>query len=346
MSTDDWFSKQDKDCAEEYLREAKNALANLRDQNGWHESDLNAWYECAEVFQKVHRYIDQVCDKMMRSRLELSETVKDMCAEAWIGDYYCRLHALSISGPKAIEYDSHRLIHKDISNLEAEIKSYRIHHLGIWNQLQYMYDQWSEEWRNQSLKDEADELQAHMLYARMKYSLWVLAPIFLERGGQWLQKLELERRKKVSQSLIYRIENYIRRLRLVAFLLKTRGWIDRFFDGLRAWLEFLLFRISKGLLSSFLLYVIVPIIAFGLFYAWKGWVCIENAGNPITLPPQYRVWYSIFFSVMVFTGSEPGQLTSCPGNLFMYASMAVESLIAFIVIAVVIGYIINRLSSR
>ena len=341
MSNDDWFSQQDKDCTKEILRTALNNLNALRDCDHWHDSDVDTWSEGAVLFQKVHRYVDRLCIGQKRKRQELPETVKDICVDAWIGDYYCRLHALRLSGPETLEYDSHRIIRKDISLLETEIKSYWILHERIWNTLQNKYDQWSEEWRTQGWKEEADELQSHMLQARMKYRLWVLAPRLVGRGGRWLQKRELERRKKVSRSLAQQSQYSGRRLSLV-----TQNWGIRFFDALRAWLEYRLFRIGKGLLSPLLVYVALPIFIFGLLYTLKGWVCIDRGGEIAALPPRYRFWYSLLFSTLVFTGSEPGQLTSCPGHAGMYTLMAIESLGAFIIIAVIIGYLVNRLSSR
>lgn len=124
-------------------------------------------------------------------------------------------------------------------------------------------------------------------------------------------------------------KTWTRRLRALAGMMSTS-------------VELMLDQATVGILWSVLL-MIALLVLFAFLYDWSGGIMFED-GLPI--PSGVRGFlYALYFSVFVFTGTEPGALTTT-GQFPITGLMVLESIFAFVFTVVVIGYVVNRLSSR
>jgi hypothetical protein len=297
-------------------------------------SNQIAWSKVSVHYQQVVNHLDTCYSDCKKERTELPELMKEVCAWSLINACHARLLHMRVEDPEMLHYDEPSRVNREVNKLEWEIKSYAIGRRWIWNALQSVYDQWAEERRTAGLKNEADELQYHMLKARMKYRMWCLFAPFL---NHW-------------EGLIRTIIRSSGRLdRMIPGPLKAVWkWIVDLENALRASLEWSLYLVGKGLVWPFVVFVLLPILVCALVYDRNGWVCQldGNQAGPVLPPESLRFAYSLYFSIFVFTGSEPGAVTACLGHPVMALWMAGEAIFAYVFMVVVIGYLVNRLSSR
>ena len=268
------------------------------------------WGDGARYYTEAIRLLDRKhgVEQPTDRGAKLAEEEKTAALERWIGYLHCKIEMMR-ADTETLFYDMGKELGKEIKKVEKEIDRYRIRNrVYLWNTLLRTYDRWGEDRRNAGMKYEADELQYYMLKARMRRERWRI---------HW-QKSPLP------------------------------SPVSAVSDFLRAWIEWMLYRIGKGLFWPFLLFMICPIVLFALLYHWSGGIRLEgnNLESPDHLPSGLQgFWYCLYFSVFVFTGSEPGALTTC-GDPAITGLMALEAMLAYIFMVVVIGYLVNRLSSR
>lgn len=104
--------------------------------------------------------------------LKIIEEDKHEALDWWIGYLHCKIEMIRADS-ESLLYDMGEEIGRPIREVEREIKKYRVRNrVYLWDRLLRAYDQWGDERRNQGKKSEADELQHHMLKARMKRDFW------------------------------------------------------------------------------------------------------------------------------------------------------------------------------
>jgi len=98
---------------------------------------------------------------------------------------------------------------------------------------------------------------------------------------------------------------------------------------------------SKSVLRTIIVFILAPILIFAILY-WLSAAVMLNDKGP--LPAGWEGFlYSLYYSIATFTGTEPGDLAPHHAGLWL---TSLEAILAVIFIAVAIGYIVNRLSSR
>jgi hypothetical protein len=337
VPNDNWLSEEQKDRARKLLSiagQSEREAMNMESDPLGLVGDAPRWDKASRQYRRVVGFLDAACRQAGRNRIDLPEDTKQLAVSAWIGRYRCMLHMTRDPDLEIYRYDVGKQIGREIKSLERKIASYQVKHQAhLWNILQGVYDQWGEERRDYGMKYEADELQYHMLKAQMRRERWRLS----SRKSPLLSLVNAARRKWVAP-LRARIPTRIKGI--------ARG-IDDFSSFLHAWVEWALYAIGKGLVWPFILFVALPIVLFAFLYARTDGLRLESGAllpEPFPQGPL-RFWYALYFSVFVFTGSEPGALTTC-GNPTITGLMALEAIFAYIFMVVVIGYLVNRLSSR
>jgi hypothetical protein len=267
----------------------------------------------------------------------------------WIGISYAHLKNDQQAEPSVREYDVSPKIRGQIRRLEGSIRPYRLGKKALYNILQQTYDEWCEEWRTIGMKYEADELQYYLLKARMKWNLFNLAPCLLKLAF-WLEDLGDRFQGSFSKRF--------KRIKGIS------TWIERFFDTFRSIIEWSLYSIGKSLVWPLLLFVVVPILFFTCVYYQSKCVSIRDSqaqavtppacqsdGTPQLVPTAAAAPAPVFidnlaYSIIVFTDSDSGSLSVCANQPYVHRYMAAEALLAYISMLVVVGYLVNRLSSR
>lgn len=134
------------------------------------------------------------------------------------------------------------------------------------------------------------------------------------------------------------------------YYMAVRGGKDKpIFQRLKAFgnatsasIELMLDHATVGILWSVLL-MIAFIVLFAVLYRWSDGIRFDG---DIPLPRGFEGFlYALYFSVFVFTGTGSGALTTTD-QFSIIGLMVLESIVAFIFTVVVIGYVVNRLSSR
>ena len=332
MANDNWLSDEQQEKVQELLNITSQAERDARraesDRLGSAEG-APKWDGVSWRYKEVVEFLDEVCEQEGRARIDLPEDTKQLAVSAWIGCCYCRLQITRNPDLGIYRYDVGKQIGREIKDLEKEIDSYQVRHqASLWNVLQGTYDQWGEARRNYGMKYEADELEYYMLRARMRRERW---RVF---SGYSLLSRVVSVVGKQTTGLRISIPTVIKR---------TTRCVEDFSDFVHAWLDWALYWAVKGLFWPFLLFMIFPIVFFAFLYDRTNSIRFENGTS---VPPGLLgFWYSLYFSVFVFTGSEPGALTTC-GNPTITGLMALEAMFAYVFMVVVVGYLVNRLSSR
>lgn len=168
---------------------------------------------------------------------------------------------------------------------------------------------------------------------------------------QTYNELEIECQDKRMPRTAEVFHRYsIKASRNLYYSLALRGGADKsrserfraFVNALRASVELALDRATIGIFWSILSSIGLILLFAFLYYRTNG-IRFENG---LSLPSGTRgLLYAFYFSVFIFMGSEPGALTT-NGQAIITLLMVLESILAFIFTAVVIGYVVNRLSSR
>ena len=110
---------------------------------------------------------------------------------------------------------------------------------------------------------------------------------------------------------------------------------------IRSLIIYLLDTGGRSLPQAAFYYVVLPVIIFAFLYMGLGAL---NFANGKSLPDGFEgLWYCLFFSIGMFTGTGTGNIT--PHMSFQWLA-SLEAILALILIALAIGYIVNRLSSR
>jgi L-asparagine transporter-like permease len=113
------------------------------------------------------------------------------------------------------------------------------------------------------------------------------------------------------------------------------------FDFLESLILYSLDAASRSVRRTIAVFIALPIVICAVIY----WLCgaiVFDDGSP--LPKGINgLFYSLYYSIATFTGIEPANLAPRCTGLWL---TALEAVLACILIAVAIGYIVNRLSSR
>jgi hypothetical protein len=307
-----------------------NTAETLREEA--QKNGRDGWPQVRYAYENVITYLEKVCLQHNGLARQLDQDSKSDLIVSAVWSCYSLMHT---TDDAHIEmgvmgfYDDNRKIARNVRDLEIRIKSYRYDKKELYNLLQGHYDQWCEEWRGLGKKYEADELQYYMLNARMKWALFQLMP--------WLigPATRLAHVEAAWAGINARRWKWIKTL--------EDGWF-RFSDALRAMVEWLLYKVGKSLVTPFIIFVLLPIMVCGLVYAENGCVSFSTEAGGLTTAGG--IWNAMVYSVFVFTGAEAGAMTMCNRVPGIHTLMAFEALFAYIFMMVVIGYLVNRLSSR
>jgi hypothetical protein len=275
------------------------------------------WHSAKREFSEIIRQIDKyysIEDRSQRNNIPEGpiEAVDKLDA---INCHIAYLHAQlelvrtdrDTANYESRWYDVAKEVETDIESTESEIEAYQFSNQAeLWNQLQWSYDSWGDERRQLGMKYQADALQYFMLKAKANRD-WYIA--------------------KDARS----------------FYTKLLAWYD--YSG--SWVEFKLYSLGMHLARSLVFLIVLPIFLYSLIYYWFG--CLRN---PIIGSVKATFWQTLYFSVFTFLG-ETGVLEitqACKANLSLYNLFkiltATEALWAFLMALIVVGYLVNRLSSR
>jgi hypothetical protein len=283
------------------------------------------WATVKRGYNEVVRYLNIICQQQKTGVWELPIDTKMNVVNSLIWICYCDLQIRNTSGPEMLFYDDPRYIAKILDKLELDIRRYELGKPEVYNLLQCRYDEWCEQFRAQGKKYEADELQYYMLRVRMKWSLSNLLP-FVPKLAQWWEHGFVRLRKVFHAPL--------------GLWGQASEIYNRLSDAIRAWFEWALYSLGKSLIQPFFYLIIVPILVFACIYQ-----TIDCTQPSAVNPPLAGYLSFVIFSILVFTGSDAGSLSPCADQGF-HAIMAIESLWAYAIAIVVIGYLVNRLSNR
>ena len=264
------------------------------------------WLDASEKYRSVLGMIKQSSDKPINPGSGSNVVEQEQAVDCLIGFHHCKLQLSEAADPGILEYDSSKRVRQGVKKLEKELKSYPIKKSRLWNILQYTYDQWGEEQRNAGLKYEADEYQYHMLKARMKW--------------MWGRAIAPRESRNVGV------------------------WMEFVVSFVRTFIEWALYWVGKGLFYPFLFFVGIPILLSSFIYF--GTECIVVDGMNVQPAGFLRWLYSLSYSVFVFTGSEAGPVRACSNHPGVILAMAGEAIFGLVFMVVIVGYLVNRLSSR
>jgi hypothetical protein len=266
----------------------------------------NDWPTASGLYKEALEIIDHFKKTEGERKNELALQADEKGIIAVLRGYYCTLQLTKDVNPEMIEYDSSRRVSKDIKELEIRLQKYVVSKGRLWNILQCMYDKWGGERRDAGMKYEADEFQYHMLRARLRW--------------MWSRITHPNVQEKQRERLEY----------LIGFV--------------RASVEWVLYRVGKGIFLPFIAFIGLPILICSFVYYFSGCVIVEGMHcQPVGLIGWL---YSLSYSIFVFTGSEAGPVTACSGNPLVIFTMGLEAISGMVFIVIVIGYLVNRLASR
>ena len=133
------------------------------------------WGDGMRYYTEAIRLLDDKCrvkESVERGAKIVEEEDKHKALDWWIGYLRCKIEMIRADS-ESLLYDVGEEIGRQIREVEREIMKYGIRNkVYLWDRLLRAYDQWGDERRNQGKKREADELQHHMLKARMKRDFW------------------------------------------------------------------------------------------------------------------------------------------------------------------------------
>ncbi len=97
---------------------------------------------------------------------------------------------------------------------------------------------------------------------------------------------------------------------------------------------------GKSLPRAIFSFIVAPVMTFAIVY-WLSGALVFTGGKPLPAGLE-GFWYSLYYSIGIFTGTGSGDLA--PQYPFLWLT-SLEAITACVLIAVAIGYIVNRLSS-
>jgi hypothetical protein len=313
------------------MAEVDEIIAEAEEAN-----ESGEWIDALLYYNKAIRLLDErngVRDPGERA-VRMSEEDKHAALDCWVALLRCKIEVFRADS-EILLYDVGGEIDKEIRGTEREIKGYGIRNkIYLWNTLQRAYDQWGDERRDQGRKNEADALQHHALKARMKRDFWrvfgqpLLPDVRIIRSVfALLESLIRHGLNAVGNGILWTIV-VLHRVLLIPALLES-------------WIRYGLDTVSKGLVQTIAVFIFAPIVVFAAAYWSSGTVTfVDNEPLPAGLE---GFLHSLRYSIGTFTGTGSSDLTPHCSGLWL---TSLEAIMACVFIAVALGYIVNRLSSR